>query len=114
MTLSLFLIPTSEVSFNGEEIIYSYDELRNIPHKVTVDSYINFKERYNFKYDELKRLKRETRYQESNVFDYIKVLVFVDKSKNSLAKDKGYYKQKFDTMEVAELFINVLYIKKKL
>ncbi len=63
-------LPTSEVSYNGEETVYSYDEAGNITHKATYNVSDEILEAYNYEYDDLKRLKKEVKYQNTNTFIY--------------------------------------------
>ncbi len=49
---------SSDVLPNGEEIVYSYDEIGDLTYKLGIDSKNKMIETYNFKNNELKRLQQ--------------------------------------------------------
>ena len=85
-TSAMQLLPSSEVSHTGEEIIYTKDEDDNMTRKLTITSDGELVSIDEYAYDELKMLKEEVRYNH-NTFAY-KYRYQYDTSGNITVKQK--------------------------
>ena len=79
--------PLSEVTYSGNEIMYGYDDIGNVTHKVTINKQNQILEAYYYKYDGFNRLIKEERYGFNKIFEYSYSYTY-DSNGNILSKTK--------------------------